>query len=86
MRLALISDIHGNLEAFREVLADIAQVGVDKIISLGDNIGYGPDPEAVNNLVMDLNIPSVMGNHELAIVVPYYLDWPNARCSSPPDA
>lgn len=83
MRLAIISDIHGNLEAFKEVLADIDRSEVDGIASLGDNIGYGPDPEEVVQLIRQRKIPSVMGNHELAVVDHRYLDWmnPSARRS-----
>ena len=83
MRIAVISDIHGNMEAFGAVLADIDMSDIDQIISLGDNIGYGPEPEAVLNLIRERDIPSVMGNHELATVDPNYLSWfnPNARIS-----
>lgn len=83
MRIAIISDIHGNLEAFKEVLADIDRSRVDGLVCLGDNIGYGPDPEQVIDLVRERDIPSVMGNHELAIVEPMYLTWmnPTARIS-----
>jgi len=77
MRIAIISDIHGNLEAFKEVLRDIDQSHVDEVICLGDNIGYGPEPEEVVKLVRDRSIPSVMGNHELTVVDPSYLDWMN---------
>ena len=68
MRLAIISDIHGNLEAFRQVLEDMDRSAVDDAVCLGDNIGYGPDPEEVVRLLRSRNIPSVMGNHELAAV------------------
>ena len=44
MRTALISDIHGNLEALEKVLEDIDRRGVDEIICLGDIVGYGPNP------------------------------------------
>jgi predicted phosphodiesterase len=47
VRLAVISDIHGNLEAFKQTLADINKSGIDLIVNLGDSIGYGPEPEAV---------------------------------------
>ncbi len=73
MRLAVISDIHGNLEAFRAVLEDIKEVRADTVISLGDNIGYGADPEPVMNLLRRYGIESVMGNHELALMDPAYL-------------
>jgi predicted phosphodiesterase len=77
MRTAIISDIHSNLEAFQEVLVDIDRSHVDRIVSLGDNIGYGPDPEEVLQLIRMSNIPSVMGNHELGVVDPTYLSWFN---------
>jgi predicted phosphodiesterase len=73
MRIAVVSDIHGNLEALRRVLADIDQSGIDSVVCLGDNVGYGPEPEGVVNLIRERNIPSVMGNHELAIVEPRYV-------------
>ena len=77
MRLAIISDVHGNLEALKEVLADIDQSQVDSVVCLGDNIGYGPEPEGVVRLVRERYIPCIMGNHELAVVEPKYLDWMN---------
>jgi predicted phosphodiesterase len=77
MRLAIVSDIHGNMDAFAHVLADITRSDVNDIISLGDNIGYGPEPDLVVKSVQAHNIPSVVGNHELAIVKPKYLDWFN---------
>jgi predicted phosphodiesterase len=77
MRIAVISDIHSNLEAFRKVLADIDKSKIDSVVCLGDNIGYGPDPEAVVNLIRKRNIPCVMGNHELAVVDPKYQDRMN---------
>lgn len=72
MRLAIISDIHGNLEAFKEVLADIEKSQVNEIISLGDNVGYGPEPELVVQLLRDQRILAVMGNHELALTESRY--------------
>ena len=77
MRIAVVSDIHGNLEALNQVLADIDKSGVNSIVCLGDNIGYGPEPEGVINLIRKRNIPSVMGNHELAIIEPRYVDRMN---------
>ncbi|UCG07204.1 MAG: metallophosphoesterase family protein [Desulfobacterales bacterium] len=77
MRLAIVSDIHGNMDAFEQVLADITRSDVDEIISLGDNIGYGPEPDLVVKNVQACNIPSVVGNHELAVVQPKYLSWFN---------
>jgi predicted phosphodiesterase len=73
MRLGIISDIHGNLEALRQVLADIDQSELNGVACLGDNIGYGPEPDEVVKLIRKRNIPSIMGNHELVVVDPRYL-------------
>ena len=62
MRIALISDLHGVLEATERVLADIAQVGVDQIICLGDVTLFGPQPREVLHRVRALGCPVVMGN------------------------
>ena len=77
MRIGVISDIHGNLEAFMEVLKDLELSGVERVVCLGDNIGYGPEPERVVGLIRARNIPCVMGNHELGLVDPAYLSWFN---------
>lgn len=77
MEIAIISDIHGNLEALSEVLVDIESTGIDDIVCLGDCIGYGPDPEAVINEIRRRAIPTIMGNHELAVCNPQQLTWFN---------
>ena len=64
MRLAVISDIHGNLEALKKVLADIEKRGVDTICCAGDIVGYGPFPNEVIQLLRERKIPSVMGNYD----------------------
>jgi predicted phosphodiesterase len=68
VKLAVISDIHGNLEALKEVLADIDFKGIETVVCLGDNIGYGPEPDQVIKLLRSRKIPSLMGNHELGLV------------------
>lgn len=68
MRIAVISDIHGNYRALQAVLADIARAGVTTIIALGDNIGYGPEPEEVIQTLIAHRVASVLGNHELALI------------------
>ena len=73
MRMAVISDIHANLEAFKQVLMDIGKSNIDNTICLGDNIGYGPEPEQVVAMIKDHNIPTIMGNHELAVIDQNYL-------------
>jgi len=67
MRIAVIADIHANLTAFQSVLADIETLKIDRIINLGDFIGYGPEPEAVAQILQQRQIPSVLGNHEMAL-------------------
>ena len=83
MRLAIIADVHGNFKALQAVLADIAVMNVDRIISLGDNIGYGPEPEEVVQTLLDQEVVSVMGNHELGLVNKRYFNRLNegARAS-----
>ena len=68
MRLAILADIHGNSRALEAVLADLARIGADEVVSLGDNIGYGPEPEEVVRALRQHGVASVMGNHELALV------------------
>ena len=67
MKVAVLADIHGNLEAFEAVRADLELQGARRVISLGDNIGYGPDPEEVVLLLQQLGYISVLGNHEFAL-------------------
>jgi len=76
-KFAVLSDIHSNLDAFEEVLRDIDTLAITTIYSLGDNIGYGPEPDAVIERLRSLDIPSVLGNHELAVNDPSELDWFN---------
>ncbi|BBO79712.1 metallophosphatase family protein [Desulfosarcina ovata subsp. sediminis] len=68
MKMAIISDIHGNYEALLSVTEDIKKSEVDKIICLGDFIGYGPQPEEVAQYLIENDIPCVLGNHENAIM------------------
>ena len=68
MRIAVLSDIHGNLEAFRVVLDDIQTRNIDKIVSLGDLIDYGPDSEIIIQEHIRLNISAIQGNHENALI------------------
>lgn len=62
---AIISDIHGNLEALDAVLEDIARRGIDDVICLGDIVGYGPNPLECIDRAMKLSA-CVMGNHDQA--------------------
>ena len=64
--IAVVSDIHGNIEALEAVLADIAGRDITKVFCLGDVVGYGPDPEACIDRVMGLDF-TIMGNHDHAV-------------------
>lgn len=64
MRRALISDIHGNLEALEVVLADIKSQGIKEIFCLGDIIGYGPNPrECIDRVIENCKV-TLLGNHD----------------------
>ncbi len=63
-----MSDIHGNLEAFNQSLNDARRQKIDRIVNLGDAIGYGPQPEEVLGLLEKQGIPNILGNHELAVL------------------
>ncbi|MFC1929721.1 metallophosphoesterase family protein [Chloroflexota bacterium] len=69
MRSAIIADIHGNLAAFSAVLNDIARrEDVAEIWSLGDIVGYGPDPHECLVLLRQCNHIGIAGNHDLAAI------------------
>ena len=70
MRIAIISDIHGNLAALEAVLADIDAEHVDQIVCLGDIAVFGPRPRGVITRLMDLNCPVVMGNMDAWLLNP----------------
>jgi predicted phosphodiesterase len=65
MRYGIISDIHSNLEAL-EVTLKALKKEADKIICLGDLVGYGPNPGECIDLISSLNIPTIAGNHDRA--------------------
>lgn len=65
---AIISDVHGNAPALRAVLADIKSRGVERLVCLGDIIGYGPDPLDCVDLVREHAEWSLMGNHDFAVL------------------
>lgn len=77
MKIAVFSDIHGNLEALEAATEDVAGMAADMVVCLGDLIGYGPDPEAVVSRVARLGFVSVLGNHEEALVSRRARQWMN---------
>jgi len=72
MRIALISDIHGNLPALESVLADLDRVGShDGVFHLGDLVGYGPWPNEVVGLLKERGITGVAGNYDSTVATQY---------------
>ena len=67
MRLAVLSDIHANLEALTTALDEVDRRGVDRVVCLGDVVGYGPDPAACLDLVRERCEITVLGNHDEAV-------------------
>lgn len=70
MRIAFISDIHGNFTALQAVIADIKGQGVDQFICLGDTVSLGPQPREALGALRDLNGIYIKGNHDGAILDP----------------
>lgn len=67
MLYAVVSDVHANLPAWKSVLADLTSLGAERIISLGDVVGYGPEPAAVLESMHRHVDAFVMGNHDAAL-------------------
>ena len=64
MRIAIISDIHGNLTALEAVLADLRTRPVDATYCLGDLVGYAAHPNEVTQRIRAEGIPTIMGNYD----------------------
>ena len=64
-RIAIFSDIHGNLQALESIIDDIDKNTFDEVIYLGDIIGAGPNPKECLDILMDSKIKVVKGNHEV---------------------
>lgn len=67
MRIAVISDVHGNIEALHAVLEDIRRRRADAIVCLGDIVGYGPNPAEASDVVRAVASAAVRGNHEILV-------------------
>ena len=73
MRIAFISDIHGNLVALETVLDELAADSYDRLIFLGDAAAIGPQPHEVLSILAELGCPCIMGNTDAALLGP--LAW-----------
>ncbi|MFC0904955.1 metallophosphoesterase family protein [Clostridium sp. MT-14] len=68
MKIAIISDIHGNLEALREAFSNIEKRKADTVICLGDLVGYGPYPNEVVEFIREKRILNILGNYDAAVL------------------
>lgn len=68
MRIALIADVHGNLQPLEAVARDIRTRGADAVLCLGDSLTIGLQPAPVLDLLQELGCRFVMGNHDEALV------------------
>ncbi|MDR3012520.1 MAG: metallophosphatase family protein [Chitinispirillales bacterium] len=68
MKYAIVSDIHGNLEALLAVLKDIKRRKADRIVCLGDIVGYYPNPQRCIDLIGEVAVRCVAGNHDYAAI------------------
>ena len=64
MKFAIIADVHANLEALKAVLGDAKEQKCTHYAFLGDFVGYCADPKACIDIVRDMNVPCVKGNHD----------------------
>ncbi len=67
MRIALLSDVHGNLPALRSVLEDVRGSGADQAWCLGDLVGYGAEPDGCVELAREACDVCLAGNHDLVV-------------------
>lgn len=78
MRYGIFSDTHANLDALQAVLREFDKAKVDKLVCLGDTVGYGPQPNECCKLVRELAEHTVLGNHDAAVAgrmdYSYYYD------------
>lgn len=73
-RIAIISDIHGNLHALQAVLTRLMEFELSQAICLGDIVGYGPHPERCIDLVVRHCSIIIQGNHDEAVIDPFVAD------------
>jgi diadenosine tetraphosphatase ApaH/serine/threonine PP2A family protein phosphatase len=78
LRFLVFSDVHGNVEALEAVLDDASRRGYDRVICLGDTVGYGADPEECVKIASGLpDAAAVLGNHDAAVIQKHSLDYLN---------
>lgn len=75
MRIAIMSDIHANPRALESVLEDARSQGCERIICLGDIVGYGYDPVSCIDLCRKNDVKCLLGNHDAGLVGKLGLSW-----------
>ena len=78
MRIAVIADIHSNLDALEAVLSALSRTRIDRYVCVGDVVGYGADPKACIDRVRDLCDVVVAGNHDWAVAGRLSMEFFNA--------
>jgi predicted phosphodiesterase len=81
MKYAIIADIHGNMDAFQVVLEDIRNQKATHIVCLGDVVGYNAQPKECLDIVRQMNIPCVKGNHDEYCSTENHLDGFNPHAA-----
>src|ERR1700724_2733244 len=83
MRIAIVSDIHGNRTAFEAVLADLRQTSPDLILHGGDLADGGASPVEIVDRIRDLGWPGVLGNTDEMLVRPAALESFASQSTAP---
>jgi len=68
VKIAVLSDVHANLQALESVFQDAEERGVDVFLNAGDSIGFGPCPNEVVELLCEKNVQSILGNYDLEVI------------------
>jgi putative phosphoesterase len=68
VKIAVLSDIHANLQAFERVVADAESRGINIFLNAGDSIGFGPCPNEVVELLCEKNVLSIIGNFDIEVI------------------
>jgi predicted phosphodiesterase len=63
-KIAIISDIHGNLQSLEAIIKDIKNKNIDEVVCLGDTIAIGPNPKECLEMIFEENMKIILGNHE----------------------
>ncbi|MEW6754894.1 MAG: metallophosphoesterase family protein [Candidatus Latescibacterota bacterium] len=77
MKLAVLADIHGNQAALEAVLQAARRAAAQRVVCLGDVVGYGPDPAGCIRRLAEVEAVMVLGNHDQAMLEPGRIRWFN---------